>query len=413
MTDAATTEPIQRRRAFRPFPSRSDIAFSRFALGRVAAASVAALACGLIAGCSAQTGRPVAAATSAPAASVAAAEAPQQDAVKTAAAQPAQVRAAGGRAVAASASRRTNAVGLASWYGSRFHGRRTANGETYDMRALTAAHPSLPLPSYVRVTNVSNGRSLVVRVNDRGPFHRGRIIDVSSRAADVLGFKTSGVGNVKVDYVGPASTSGSEDLKLLATYQEFGRPAAPEGVQMASLKPVRDADLVNGAGAAPTVVAAAQPVRVQTNAPAAAAAATPVRPEPPQAPVVAYAAQPAAKPSALGAPLAQAARVAAAPAEAPAPKAQAPRVQTPPQIALKPSMPPAPAKRVVQPAEPVLASVAPAIGAEEEPAAPAAVEPERRRAGGSEVSARIAASFEGFDSFAKPQDGGAAFSSLR
>ncbi|GLK80971.1 septal ring lytic transglycosylase RlpA family protein [Methylopila turkensis] len=408
MTDAATTERTQRRRAFRPFPSRSDVSFSRFALGRVAAASVAALACGLVAGCSAQTGRPVAAATSAPAAPAAAvAQAPQQDAVKTASAQPAQVRAAGGRAVAASGSRRTNAVGLASWYGSRFHGRRTANGETYDMRALTAAHPSLPLPSYVRVTNVSNGRSLVVRVNDRGPFHRGRIIDVSSRAADVLGFKSSGVGNVKVDYVGPASTSGSEDLKLLATYQEFGRPTAPEGVQMASLKPVRDADLVNGAGAAPTVVAAAQPVRAQTNAPVAAAAATPVRPEPPQAPVVAYAAQPAAKPSALGAPLVQTARVTAAPAEAPARKAPAP------QIALKPAIAPAPAKRVVQPAEPVLASVAPAIGAEEEPAAPAAVEPERRRAGGSEVSARIAASFEGFDSFAKPQDGAAAFNSLR
>ena len=78
---------------------------------------------------------------------------------------------------------------MASWYGAEFHGRRTANGEIFDQRALTAAHPTLPLPSYVRVTNLDNDRSLVVRVNDRGPYRHGRLIDVSERAAEMLGFQ--------------------------------------------------------------------------------------------------------------------------------------------------------------------------------------------------------------------------------
>ncbi len=81
------------------------------------------------------------------------------------------------------------AVGMASWYGAAFHGRRTANGEVYDMGSITAAHPTMPLPSYARVTNLSNGYSVIVRVNDRGPYHGGRVMDVSSRAADVLGFQ--------------------------------------------------------------------------------------------------------------------------------------------------------------------------------------------------------------------------------
>ena len=84
---------------------------------------------------------------------------------------------------------RYSEVGLASWYGDNFHGRLTANGEVYDMEGLTAAHPTMPLPSYARVTNLSNGRSVVVRVNDRGPYARNRIIDVSSTVARVLDFK--------------------------------------------------------------------------------------------------------------------------------------------------------------------------------------------------------------------------------
>ena len=80
-------------------------------------------------------------------------------------------------------------TGIASWYGSQFHGRTTANGEVFDRNAVTGAHPTLPLPSNVRVTNLQNGRSVVVRVNDRGPYANGRIIDLSEKAADLLGFR--------------------------------------------------------------------------------------------------------------------------------------------------------------------------------------------------------------------------------
>jgi rare lipoprotein A len=96
------------------------------------------------------------------------------------------------------------AVGMASWYGEDFHGRRTANGETFDMNSLSAAHPSLPLPSNVRVTNLGNHRSVVVRVNDRGPFVDGRVIDVSAKTAKALGFYDDGLSKVKVEYVGRA-----------------------------------------------------------------------------------------------------------------------------------------------------------------------------------------------------------------
>ncbi len=89
--------------------------------------------------------------------------------------------------------------GIASWYGTKFHGRRTSSGEPYDMYAMTAAHKTLPLPSYVRVTNLENGRSTVVRVNDRGPFHEGRIIDLSYAAAVVLGFAERGIARVRVE----------------------------------------------------------------------------------------------------------------------------------------------------------------------------------------------------------------------
>ena len=101
--------------------------------------------------------------------------------------------------------------GLASWYGDDFHGRLTANGEVFDMSALTAAHPTLPMPCYARVTNLSNGRSLIVRVNDRGPYHGNRLIDVSNRAAELLDFKGNGVARVRVEYVGRAPLDGSDD----------------------------------------------------------------------------------------------------------------------------------------------------------------------------------------------------------
>ena len=90
-------------------------------------------------------------------------------------------------------------VGVASWYGEDFHAKKTANGEIYDMNTLTAAHRTLPLPSIVRVTNLENGRSLVLRVNDRGPYAKDRIIDISKRGAQLLGYQTKGVTKVRVD----------------------------------------------------------------------------------------------------------------------------------------------------------------------------------------------------------------------
>ena len=95
-------------------------------------------------------------------------------------------------------------VGMASWYGTQFHGKTTANGEVFDMNLLSAAHRTLPLPSLVRVTNLANNRSIVVRVNDRGPYSRNRIIDLSRKTAEVLGFKRQGTARVRVTYVGAA-----------------------------------------------------------------------------------------------------------------------------------------------------------------------------------------------------------------
>jgi rare lipoprotein A len=89
-------------------------------------------------------------------------------------------------------------TGIASWYGKEFEGRKTANGEIFDSRELTAAHRTLQMPSLVRVTNLDNGRSLIVRVNDRGPYRRGRVMDVSARAAELLGFKNNGTAKVKL-----------------------------------------------------------------------------------------------------------------------------------------------------------------------------------------------------------------------
>jgi rare lipoprotein A (peptidoglycan hydrolase) len=100
--------------------------------------------------------------------------------------------------------------GAASWYGVEVHGRKTANGEIFDMNALTAAHKTLPLPSYVYVTNTENGRRLLVRVNDRGPFVGDRMIDVSDRVAKLLGFFDRGLTNVRVEYAGPAPLDGDD-----------------------------------------------------------------------------------------------------------------------------------------------------------------------------------------------------------
>jgi len=129
------------------------------------------------------------------------------------------------------------AEGLASWYGDDFHGRQTANGEVFDMTSISAAHPTLPMPSYARVTNLRNGKSLIVRVNDRGPFHANRVIDVSYRAASLLEFERTGTARVRVEYVGRASLDGSDDRQLVATLRT-GTPAPPpSAVMIASARP--------------------------------------------------------------------------------------------------------------------------------------------------------------------------------
>src|SRR6202046_1088272 len=127
--------------------------------------------------------------------------------------------------------------GLASWYGDDFHGRLTANGEVFDMPSLTAAHPALPMPCYARVTNLSNGKSLIVRVNDRGPYHGNRVIDVSNKAAELLDFKGNGVARVRVEYVGRAPLEGSDDRQLMATLRTGVPAPAPSLVRVASARP--------------------------------------------------------------------------------------------------------------------------------------------------------------------------------
>lgn len=126
------------------------------------------------------------------------------------------------------------AEGIASWYGSDFHGRLTANGEIYDKNAISAAHPTMPLPSYARVTNLANGRSLIVRVNDRGPYAKNRVIDLSAKAADLLHYKGHGLARVNVEYVGPAPMAGSDDRELVATLRQNQPAPAPASVMLAS-----------------------------------------------------------------------------------------------------------------------------------------------------------------------------------
>jgi peptidoglycan lytic transglycosylase len=161
--------------------------------------------------------------------------------------------------------------GLASWYGDDFHGRLTANGEVFDMNGISAAHPTLPMPSYVRVTNLSNKRSIIVRVNDRGPYHGNRVIDLSHKTADVLGFKGNGVARVRVDYVGRASLDGSDDRKLMATLRQ-GEPApAPSIVRVASAKPFVELADNNAPLRGPVPVPSERPYSLGQDAPHAVA----------------------------------------------------------------------------------------------------------------------------------------------
>jgi rare lipoprotein A len=149
-------------------------------------------------------------------------------------------------------------TGIASWYGPDFHGLDTANGETYDMNALTAAHRTLPMPSMVRVTNLENGRQIALRINDRGPFANNRIIDVSRRAAQLLGFEQQGTARVRVEIM----DAESRQLAMLAGV------ATPPAQQTAAAQ----ADVLSS----PKVTAApAGTVSEETLAPPAGTAAVP------------------------------------------------------------------------------------------------------------------------------------------
>ena len=126
------------------------------------------------------------------------------------------------------------ATGLASWYGVGFHGRETANGELFNRDSVTVAHPTLPLPSYVRVTNVLNGRSIIARVNDRGPFKGNRLVDVSEQVAIGLNFKHLGTTRLKVDYIGRAPVNVDDSAMLQATLRVDGTAAQLGGRGVAS-----------------------------------------------------------------------------------------------------------------------------------------------------------------------------------
>ncbi len=166
--------------------------------------------------------------------------------------------------------------GKASWYGDAFHGRLTANGEIYDMTHLSAAHPTMPLPSYARVTNLKNGSSVIVRVNDRGPYAQGRVIDLSKRAAEMLDYTHSGIADVRVDYVGRAPLEGADDAYLLASYRPGNAAPGPDdglatGVMIAMAGPTP-----TGPSAVSPVAAAAFPGKL-TNSGSLPAPSAPVQ----------------------------------------------------------------------------------------------------------------------------------------
>jgi rare lipoprotein A len=169
-------------------------------------------------------------------------------------------------------------TGIASWYGTDFHGKDTANGETYDMNDLTAAHRTLPLPSFVRVINLENGRSIVLRVNDRGPFAKGRIIDVSRRGAQLLGFKEQGTARVRVQILAERSQALKAQMLGQDSIAEHGSPIQVDKLPKASVS-AESLPPPPGAQAAPQPAAPAEPAAVPPSAPTSQiAAAEEVRP---------------------------------------------------------------------------------------------------------------------------------------
>ena len=142
-------------------------------------------------------------------------------------------------------------TGIASWYGPKFHGRRTANGEIFDMDLLTAAHPTLPMPVRAKVTNLENGRSVIVRINDRGPFAKDREIDMSRHAADLLGFKEKGTAKVRVQYLGRAplyDTSGRLIKRQEPDRFIADKPETPKEDSKVAAAPVAPVDVRSADG---------------------------------------------------------------------------------------------------------------------------------------------------------------------
>lgn len=125
--------------------------------------------------------------------------------------------------------------GIASWYGRKFHGRKTSNGETYNMYAMSAAHKTLPIPTYLKVTNLRNGRSTVVRVNDRGPFHENRIIDLSYAAASKLGIVESGTGLVEITAIAPGQPAPKRRPKPTTVMAQMPVQSSPLPVRNSGL----------------------------------------------------------------------------------------------------------------------------------------------------------------------------------
>jgi len=136
-------------------------------------------------------------------------------------------------------------IGIASWYGPKFQGRRTANGEIFDMNLLTAAHPTLPMPVMVQVTNLENGRSMKLRVNDRGPFKKNREIDLSRRAAEILGFKDKGTARVRVKYLHRAPLYNQRGQLISGDERDsfvFDKPYTPTRDRYVSAAPITEVE---------------------------------------------------------------------------------------------------------------------------------------------------------------------------
>ena len=155
-------------------------------------------------------------------------------------------------------------TGVASWYGPDFHGKYTANGEIFDQNDVTAAHRTLPMPCFVRVTNLDNGRSLVVRINDRGPFAHGRVLDLSKRAAQLLGMEGTGTAKVKVEIMADESRELAMNMKAKQQLDEPPVEAAPRNTVVAESLPLPGGKespkpVVRAATPAPVVVGSAAP----------------------------------------------------------------------------------------------------------------------------------------------------------